>query len=151
MLMEGGTPDFIIVDGAEGGTGAAPLEFADHIGMPLTEGLITVHNALVGTGPVGVTTQDPKRARALDVADKSERVRRFQRSTVCSAQQIMAAMGVQDPADLRPHMLRRRIGPHEVRSYAELYPWLDSGELLADPPEDWAHDWSAADPDRFTS
>lgn len=50
MLAEGATPDFIIVDGGEGGTGAAPLEFADHIGTPLTEGLITVHNALVGTG-----------------------------------------------------------------------------------------------------
>ena len=50
MLSEGVTPDFIVVDGAEGGTGAAPLEFADHVGTPLTEGLITVHNALVGTG-----------------------------------------------------------------------------------------------------
>src|SRR5205823_4562919 len=50
MLAEGVTPDFIIVDGAEGGTGAAPLEFADHVGMPLTDGLITVHNALVGCG-----------------------------------------------------------------------------------------------------
>ncbi len=50
MLSEGVTPDFIVVDGAEGGTGAAPLEFADHVGTPLAEGLITVHNALVGTG-----------------------------------------------------------------------------------------------------
>ncbi|GAA1029606.1 hypothetical protein GCM10009565_61420 [Amycolatopsis albidoflavus] len=50
MLAEGVTPDFIVVDGAEGGTGAAPLEFADHLGTPLTEGLHTVHNALVGTG-----------------------------------------------------------------------------------------------------
>lgn len=50
MLAEDITPDFIIVDGAEGGTGAAPLEFVDHVGAPLTEGLITVRNALVGTG-----------------------------------------------------------------------------------------------------
>lgn len=42
--------DFIIVDGAEGGTGAAPQEFTDHIGMPLREGLIIVRNALVGSG-----------------------------------------------------------------------------------------------------
>ena len=41
-------PDFIVVDGKEGGTGAAPLEFADHLGMPLREGLNFVHNALVG-------------------------------------------------------------------------------------------------------
>lgn len=43
-------PDFIIVDGSEGGTGAAPLEYSDRVGTPLTEGLMLVHNALVGTG-----------------------------------------------------------------------------------------------------
>jgi glutamate synthase domain-containing protein 2 len=41
-------PDFIVVDGAEGGTGAAPVEFADHLGVPMREGLLFVHNALVG-------------------------------------------------------------------------------------------------------
>lgn len=42
------TPDFIVVDGAEGGTGAAPQELTDNVGMPLREGLILVRNALVG-------------------------------------------------------------------------------------------------------
>jgi len=41
-------PDFIVVDGAEGGTGAAPLEFTNHVGAPLQEGLLLVHNTLVG-------------------------------------------------------------------------------------------------------
>ena len=48
MLETGTRPDFIVVDGAEGGTGAAPLEFSDHMGMPLHEGLRLVHNTLVG-------------------------------------------------------------------------------------------------------
>jgi glutamate synthase domain-containing protein 2 len=48
MLETGITPDFIVVDGAEGGTGAAPLEFVDHVGAPLQEGLLLVHNTLVG-------------------------------------------------------------------------------------------------------
>ncbi len=48
MQETGITPDFIVVDGAEGGTGAAPLEFTDHVGMPLQEGLRLVHNTLVG-------------------------------------------------------------------------------------------------------
>ncbi|QKW24956.1 FMN-binding glutamate synthase family protein [Streptomyces seoulensis] len=203
MLEEGATPDFIIVDGGEGGTGAAPMEFADHVGAPLTEGLLTVHNALVGAGlrdrvrigasgkiatgtdlvkrlvqgadygnaarammfavgciqaqrchtntcPSGVATQDPRRARALDVRDKTPRVRRFQEATVASALEIMASMGVTDPAELRPHMLRRRIDPHTERSYEELYEWLEPGQLLAEPPEAWAADWKTADPDRFT-
>jgi glutamate synthase domain-containing protein 2 len=204
MIEVGTAPDFIIVDGSEGGTGAAPLEFLDHIGTPLTEGLITLHNALVGTGlrdrvkigasgkvssgsdivkrlmqgadytnaarammfavgciqaqkchtnhcPVGVATQDARRARALDVADKSERVEQFQRATVRSATQIMASIGVHDPDELRPHMLRRRVTPTEMRSYAELYEWLRPGELLAEPPEGWVHDWKTADPSRFTA
>jgi len=49
MLETGQTPDFIVVDGSEGGTGAAPIEFADHVGMPLRDGLRLVHNSLVGT------------------------------------------------------------------------------------------------------
>jgi len=48
MLVTGITPDFIVVDGAEGGTGAAPLEFTDHVGVPLQEGLLLVHNTLLG-------------------------------------------------------------------------------------------------------
>ena len=50
MLQTGITPDFIVVDGAEGGTGAAPLEFTDHVGVPLQEGLRLVHNTLRGVG-----------------------------------------------------------------------------------------------------
>jgi len=202
MLAEGVTPDFIIVDGAEGGTAAAPLEYEDHVGLPLTDGLMTVHNALVGAGlrdklrigasgkvatgndivkrliqgadytnsarammmatgciqsqrchtnrcPVGVATQDPRRARALDVADKSERVYRYQRATVAQAMQIMASMGVSDPSMLNPHMLRKRLSPTEQRSYAELYEWLAPGALLDHAPSTWRSDWEIADPDSF--
>ena len=48
MLETGILPDFIVVDGAEGGTGAAPAEFVDHVGVPMREGLMLVHNTLVG-------------------------------------------------------------------------------------------------------
>ncbi len=50
MLQTGVTPDFIVVDGAEGGTGAAPTEFSDHIGAPMREGLLFVNNVLIGAG-----------------------------------------------------------------------------------------------------
>jgi len=50
MLETGITPDFIVIDGKEGGTGAAPLEFANHVGMPLVEGLTFAHNTLRGAG-----------------------------------------------------------------------------------------------------
>jgi glutamate synthase domain-containing protein 2 len=44
------TPDFVVVDGAEGGTGAAPVEFADHMGMPLRDGLHLVNSSLKAAG-----------------------------------------------------------------------------------------------------
>lgn len=202
MVDEQITPDFIVIDGAEGGTGAAPLEYEDHVGTPLTEGLIMVHNALVGTGlrdriklgasgkvatgidivkrlaqgadytnaarammmaagciqaqkchtnqcPVGVATQDPRRARALDVADKTERVFRYQQATVAQAQQVIASLGLAGPQEVHPAMLFRRIDQVRTATYAELYDWLAPGELLAEPPQGWAGDWAAARPDTF--
>ena len=50
MLDTGILPDFITVDGGEGGTGAAPMEFSDSVGTPLNDGLSFVHNALIGAG-----------------------------------------------------------------------------------------------------
>lgn len=49
MLESGRRPDFIVVDGAEGGTGAATVEFSNRVGMPLQEALLLVRNTLVGT------------------------------------------------------------------------------------------------------
>jgi glutamate synthase domain-containing protein 2 len=48
MLKTDLVPDFIVVDGTEGGTGAAPVEFSEHVGSPVQEGLLLVHNTLVG-------------------------------------------------------------------------------------------------------
>ncbi|WP_435201706.1 FMN-binding glutamate synthase family protein [Janibacter sp. GS2] len=202
ILEVGTAPDFIIVDGSEGGTAAAPLEYEDHVGRPLTDGLMIVHNALVGAGlrehirigasgkvaagndivkrliqgadytnsarammmatgciqaqvchtgrcPVGVTTQDPRRAGALDVADKSLRVRRYHEATVAQATQMMASLGARRPEDLGPHLLRRTISSRETRSYAELFEWLRPGELVAEAPQSWAQDWQAASAHSF--
>jgi hypothetical protein len=101
--------------------------------------------------PVGVATQDPKRMRALDVPDKTERVFYYQQHCVEQAMQVMGSMGVHGPAGLRPDMLRRRIDHREVRSYAELFRHLRPGELLDDPPAEggWDHDWELADADSF--
>jgi glutamate synthase domain-containing protein 2 len=50
MQETGILPDFIVVDGAEGGTGAAPAEFIDRVGVPMHEALMLVHNTLIGIG-----------------------------------------------------------------------------------------------------
>jgi hypothetical protein len=100
---------------------------------------------------VGVATQDPKRARALDVPDKTERVRRYQDAAVGEAVRIMGSMGVRHPDELSPHMLVRRVDEATTLSYGQLYRWLEPGELLAEPPEAWAADWERADPDSFAT
>ncbi len=92
MLKTGITPDFIVVDGAEGGTGAAPIEFVDHVGTPLREGLRLVHNTLVGIdlrdkiklGASGkiITAFDMVRAFALG-ADWCNSARGFMFSVGC--------------------------------------------------------------------
>ncbi len=53
MIETGILIDFIVIDGAEGGTGAAPSELSDRVGMPLREGLILARNALVGANLKG--------------------------------------------------------------------------------------------------
>jgi len=177
-------PDFIVVDGKEGGTGAAPLEFADHLGMPLREALNFVHNALIGINardriklgasgkiisafdiarvmalgadwcnsargfmfalgciqsqschtdrcPTGVSTQDKSRQRALVVLDKAERVHNFHRATIESLAELVGAAGLDHPAQFAPAHFSRRVSQHEVKSFAELYPPLEPGELIA--------------------
>jgi hypothetical protein len=85
----------------------------------------------------------------VDVADKGERVRRYQQAAVAQAVQMIASLGCAGPEQLHPGMLMRRVTHTDTRSYAELYEWLEPGELLVEPPADWAADWAAADPDRF--
>lgn len=204
ILESGIRPDFIIVDGAEGGTGAGPLEFSDHVGMPLREGLLAVQNALVGAGlrkqirvgasgkvstgfhiarlmalgadytnaarammmsigciqtqechldtcPVGVATQDPSRVRALNVERSAARCFNYQKETVRSLRTLAAAHGLDHPAEFTPQHMMRRINELDVRSFAEVYEWLDEGELLDGGPESWAGHWKLADPTRFAA
>jgi glutamate synthase domain-containing protein 2 len=105
-------PDFIVVDGKEGGTGAAPLEFADHLGMPLKEGLAFVHGALVGIGArerikIGasgkiVSAFDIARAMALG-ADWCNAARGFMfalgciQSQSCHTDRCPTGVATQDP------------------------------------------------------
>jgi len=174
MLDTGITPDFLTVDGAEGGTGAAPLEFQNSLGFPLAEGLRLMHALLVGAGlrdevrligsgkvysgfslvrtlahgadltnaarafmfslgciqalkcnsntcPTGITTQQPELESGLDVPSKALRVANFHRATVHSAAEIIGALGVSGPSEVRPdHLFRRESGMH-TRDFSRLH------------------------------
>ena len=205
MLETGITPDFITVDGAEGGTGAAPVEFTNRLGVPCLEGTNFVHNCLVGTGlrdrirvissgktatgfdivtklaigadlvnaartmmlslgciqsqscntnkcPTGIATQDPVRGKALDVESRHKRVASFQKHTLNAAFDMIAAMGLDDPDDLFPHLIWRRGADGVNQHFDDVFPPLAANILLGsehDIPANWIQDWQLASADSF--
>ncbi|KRG47320.1 glutamate synthase [Stenotrophomonas panacihumi] len=204
MQETGLLPDFIVVDGAEGGTGAAPAEFVDHVGVPMHEALRLVHNTLVGLDlrdriklgaagkitsafeiaktiamgadwcnagrgymfalgciqslschtdrcPTGVATQDPRRWKHLDLADKATRVHHYHENTLRALRELLAAAGLNDPSQLGPEHILRRVSAVEIRSLASLFRYLEPGELLRQVPDHAVfHDfWADARADSF--
>jgi glutamate synthase domain-containing protein 2 len=137
MLETGIYPDFIVVDGNEGGTGAAPLEFMDHLGMPMREGVNFVHNALVGInardrikiGASGkiATAFDMARAMAIG-ADWCNSARGFMfalgciQSLSCHTDRCPTGVATQDPTRNRalvvPHKTERVYNYHHASIHA---------------------------------
>jgi len=204
MLATGITPDFITVDGAEGGTGAAPVEFSNRLGLICLEGVSIVHNALVGVGlrdkikiiasgktassfdllakiaagadvvnaartmmmaigciqsrhcntnlcPTGIATQDPARAKAINVEDKSERVKNFHQNTLASFFELVGSMGLDDPAKLVPQMIKRRSPYGAQMSMGSLVAPLPEKALVdnLEIDESWQHWWQASSAEQF--
>jgi len=205
MRETGITPDFITVDGGEGGTGAAPLEFSNSLGMPARDAWVFVHNTLTGvnlrdrirliasgkvlTGfhmirafamgadlctsargmmlalgciqalrcntnhcPTGITTQNPALVYGLHVGDKSERVARFHNGTMKGCLELLGAMGLSRPEQVRPDHIFRRIDDLHVCNFAEIYNFLEPGQLLSDDdiPAELAGEWRSARADSWS-
>lgn len=203
MMQTGIYADFIVVDGGEGGTGAAPLEFSDSLGAPLNEGLMVVQNTLVGAGirdkfkigasgkmvtasamarsmalgadwcnsarafmfavgciqsqrchtnrcPVGVTTQDAKLQRALDVPDKAQRVHNYHRNTVHALAEMVAAMGLSHTSELGPHHVVRRVNQLQALALYEIYDFLGERDLVEGrATARFQQFWETSSPDTF--
>ncbi|MBU2871677.1 FMN-binding glutamate synthase family protein [Colwellia sp. E2M01] len=208
MLETGITPDFITVDGAEGGTGAAPVEFANRLGLICLEGVSIVNNALIGVGlrdkikiiasgktassfdllskiaagadivnaartmmlaigciqsrhcntnrcPTGIATQDPARAKAIDVEVKSERVKYFHQNTLASFFELIGSMGLDDPSKLVPQMVKRRSPYGAQMSMGSLVAPITKN-VFVDPliskfdiDEAWLHWWESSSSEQF--
>ena len=204
MLETGITPDFITVDGAEGGTGAAPVEFSNRLGMMCLEGIYFVNNALEGVGlrdkihiiasgktasgfdllskiavgadcinaartmmmalgcvqsrhcnnnlcPTGIATQDPARAKAVDIQDKSERVKNFHKNTLKNFYELVGSMGLDDPDKLMPHMIKRRTSNGLLSPVGSLVKPLKTNALIdgGNIAEPWQHWWKECTADSF--
>lgn len=203
MIKTNILPDFITVDGAEGGTGAAPVEYTNFIGTPLEAGLVFVHNALVGTGvrdkirvicsgkvsngfdlltnialgadmcnsarammmsigciqskqcnantcPTGVATQKKRLQYGLVVDQKKYHAANFHNNTIKSFLEMVGALGLNNPSDLKPCHIMRRVGVDEVKSFDQIYTYVTPGQFLkGDIPEEYKSHWEHADPDKF--
>jgi len=204
IVHTGIKPDFIAIDGGEGGTGAAPLEFSDSVGMPIKEGLAFAYDALVGfdlkkdiiliaagkiltgfqmyralalgadvcysarammlalgciqalecnknTCPTGVATQDKELIAGLNVGDKQVRVANYHRETMESLVELLAASGLDDAKKINRGHIYRRISMQEIRSYAEIYPYIPTGSLLQEEtcPDHLKSYWQQASKDSF--
>jgi glutamate synthase domain-containing protein 2 len=187
MRETGIRPDFITVDGGEGGTGAAPLEYSNSVGMPLRDGLAFVVDCLIGFGlrddirviaagklitafhlaktlalgadlcnsargmmlamgcvqslvcntnrcPTGITTQDPRLTRGLDVTDKGQRVARYQRETVHALVDIASSAGLHSPCAFTRSHIYRRVSQERVARYDQMYPYPETGAYLSGDP-----------------
>ena len=197
-------PDFITVDGGEGGTGAAPIELTNSVGTPLRDALSFVHNALTGIGvrdqiriiasgkilsafhllrvlalgadtvnsargmmfalgciqsrqcnantcPTGVATQDPARYKQLNIKDKARRVANYHRTSMHSLMEMITSMGLSEPAEVQACHIQRRVDSATIKTYSELYHWIDKGCLLQEHtlPEGWIQDWNIARADSW--
>lgn len=203
MLETNIFPDFITVDGAEGGTGAAPLEFSNHVGEPLEAGLVFVHNALVGinvrdkirmicsgkiatgfdmvekialgadichsarammmsvgclqsrqcnanTCPTGVATQNLRLQRGLVVDEKQHHAANFHKNTLHSFLELVGAMGLTNPSELKPEFILRRISTECVKPFSDIHTYLEPGQLLGKKiPDDFNKYWKIANTGKF--
>jgi hypothetical protein len=80
--------------------------------------------------PTGITTQDPRRWKHLDVPDKAARVRNFHENTLIALKELVQATGLSHPCELGPEHVIRRVSSTEVRSLATLYKFVQPGELI---------------------
>ncbi len=120
--------------------------------MMLALGCIQSLRCNRNTCPTGVTSQNPALVYGLDVTDKTARVANFHRATLRGFLELLGAMGIDDPAELRPEHIFRRVDDLRVRNLSELYEYLEPGQLLEDAhvPEGMRSEWRQARPDRWT-
>ncbi len=104
-------------------------------GFMFSLGCIQAQTCHTDRCPTGVATQDPKRWRGLDVTDKSVRVHKFHDNTVRALRDLICAAGLNDPSQLGPEHIMRRVSPTEIRSLAALYRSLKPGDLIGKVPE----------------
>jgi glutamate synthase domain-containing protein 2 len=120
-------------------------------GMMLSLGCIQALQCNSNHCPVGVATQNPWLNAGLDPTEKSFRVSNFHRETIKSLCEMLGAIGLASPSDLRPWHIMHRVSHTQTKHYGELYDFLKEGALLREPlPFAFERACNAASPETFS-
>ena len=117
----------------------------------ITLGCIQSQSCHTNKCPTGVATQDTLRQRALVVPDKAQRVVQFHRNTLKALAEMLAAAGLEHPAQLKAKHLVRRMSATEIKLFSQLHVFLKPGELLTGEVngEFYSRMWQMARADSF--
>jgi len=121
-------------------------------GFMFALGCIQAQSCHTDRCPTGVSTQNPWRQWALVVDDKAARVRQFHQSTLAALGELVGAAGLAHPSHLRPMHILKRVSPSEVKSFAEVYTFLEHRELLSGVGHThYSEQWALADAQHFAA
>jgi len=120
--------------------------------MMLAMGCIQSLQCNKGNCPTGITSQQPRLIKGLDVDDKRQRVANFHLETIKSTAEIIAAAGLSSTQELNRKYIFRRISQTQISHYQGIYPTLQTGSLLSPPfPYDYADDIKWANSEMFNN
>jgi len=119
--------------------------------MMMAIGCIQSRHCNTNNCPTGVASQDAARGKAIDVEDKSERVKNFHHNTLASFYELVGSMGLDDPAKLMPQMIKRRSPYGAQMSTGSLIAPLKHEALLGNKidNESWLHWWQSSSAESF--
>jgi len=119
--------------------------------MMFSVGCIQAIRCHANTCPTGVTTQDPKRIKALVIKDKAPHVRNYHKLTMEAFLDLVGAMGLETPDELKPNMIFYRINEANSKSFSDLFHYIEPGHLLDNDNIHpyFAEDWNVSSVDHF--
>jgi len=118
--------------------------------MMMAVGCVQSKQCNANTCPTGVATQNKRLQKGLVVDEKKHRVVNFHNNTIKSFLEIVGAIGLNNPSDLKPDYIKRRINYEHVKSLDEIHVYLKPGELLgSEIPSEFKKYWELASSDKF--
>jgi glutamate synthase domain-containing protein 2 len=119
-------------------------------GMMLSLGCIQSRQCNLNTCPTGVATQSRHLQWGLVVEEKKYRVANFHQNTINSFLEIVGAMGLTNPSEIKPDYIKRRINEITVKTFDEMFEFIEPGALLKENlPKGFQKVWLLSSAEKF--